>query len=58
MPEFQQRVMNIFEQLKDDSYWTEINADKTHKQLQDELLGHVHVAIDNVQGDHLAKLWW
>lgn len=49
--------MKIFEQLKDDKYWKEINADKTFNSLQDELMGHVNKAIDNVQGEQLDKLW-
>lgn len=57
VPEFQQRVMKVFEELKDDSYWKEINADKTSNQLHDELLGHVHEAIDKVQGDRIDRLW-
>lgn len=49
--------MKIFEQLKDDSYWKEINADKSFNCLQTELMEHVNEAIDNVLGDQLDKLW-
>lgn len=49
--------MNIFEQLKDDKYWKEINADKPSKCLQDELMRHVNEAIDKVQTNEMDELW-
>lgn len=57
IPEFQQRVMNIFKQLKDDRYWKEVDADKTSNDLHDELLAHVNEAIDTISDDKLEKLW-
>lgn len=57
VPEFQQRVMTIFKQLKDDSYWKEINADKTFDDLQGELLKHVNQTIDAVSDNDIAKMW-
>lgn len=58
VPEFQQRVMKIFDQLKDNSYWKEIDADKPFNQLQDELLAQCNQAIDNISNDKLDTLWW
>lgn len=58
VPEFQQRVLRAFDQLKDSSYWTEINADKPFEELQSELMTHCNNAIDNISNDKLDKLWW
>lgn len=49
--------MNIFSQLKDDSYWKEVNADKTENDLHDELISHVDQAIASIPDDKLEKLW-
>lgn len=57
VPEFQQRVMKVFDQLKDKKYWTEIDADKPFNELQDELLTHCNKAIENVANDNLDNLW-
>lgn len=57
VPEFQQRVMKVYDQLKDNSYWKEINADKTFNELQNDLLTHVNQAIDSIGDEKLGKLW-
>lgn len=57
IPEFQQKVNEIFQILKDDSYWKEINADKTFDVLQSELYAHVNKAIDTLPSAELQKLW-
>lgn len=49
--------MEVFSQLKDDSYWKEVNADKTMTELHDELLTHVDEAIENITDDKLDKMW-
>lgn len=56
--EFQKNVLRSYEQLKDSSYWTEINAEKTADELHDELLTHCNTAIDNIPNEKLDKLWW
>lgn len=57
VPEFQQRVMKMYDQLKDESYWTEVDADKTFNDLQEELLSHCNHAIDNIVNEKMDKLW-
>lgn len=57
IPEFQQRVMEVFGQLKDDSYWKEVDADKTQTELHNELLSHVDEAMENITDDKLQKIW-
>lgn len=57
VPELQQRVMKAFDQLKDDSYWTEIDADKEFNDLHQELLSHCDQAINDISNDKLDKLW-
>lgn len=57
MPEFQQRVMKVYEQLQDNKYWKEIDADKPFNDLQTELLSHCQKAIDNITNDEIDKLW-
>lgn len=49
--------MRVFEQLKDDSYWKEIDADKTFNELHDELLSHCNQIIDNISTEKMDKLW-
>lgn len=55
--EFQNHVLRAYDQLKDDAYWTEINADKSFNELQTELLTYCNNAIDNISNDKLDKLW-
>lgn len=55
--EFQKNVLRAYDQLKDSSYWTEINAEKTADELHDELLTHCNNAIDNIPNEKLDKLW-
>lgn len=57
IPELQQRVMKMYDQLKDNSYWREIDADKSFSDLHDELLSHCNDAIENISNDKLDKLW-
>lgn len=49
--------MDVFAELKDDSYWMEISADKEFNDLQTDLLEKVKDAIDNLPDDKLHKLW-
>lgn len=49
--------MNVFAELKDDSYWKEVNADKNFNDLQKDLMTEVNHAIDNLPDDKLHKLW-
>lgn len=57
MAAFQKKVMEMYERLKDNSYWTEIDADKTEADLHCELLTEVERLIKNVEQKELAKLW-
>lgn len=49
--------MNMFEQLKDDSYWREINADKTAEDLHTELLELVEKNVKSSATKDIGKLW-
>lgn len=49
--------MKMYEQLKDDSYWKEIDADKTFNDLHGELLSRCNEAIDNIPNEKFDKLW-
>lgn len=49
--------MEIFSQLKDDSYWKEVNADKTTIELHNELMSHVDKAMENIIDEKLDKMW-
>lgn len=57
VPEFQQKVMKVFERLMDDTYWKQIDADKEFDDLQTELLTHVETAIDSCRETELQTLW-
>lgn len=57
VPEFQHHVMEVFKQLKDNSYWKEIDADKSPNDLHDELLTHCYEVIDKICNDELGKLY-
>lgn len=57
VPELQRKVMKLFQRLKDDGYWKEIDADKSFEDLQSELLTHVEKCIDHLPGGDLQKLW-
>ncbi|XP_031621759.1 thymidylate kinase-like [Contarinia nasturtii] len=57
VPEFQQRVMKVYDELKDDSYWKDIDADKSFNDLHEELLSHCNQAIDNISNEIMDKLW-
>lgn len=57
MAEFQQKVMGMFDRLKDNSYWTKIDADKTEVDLHGELLEAVELAVNAAEQKELAKLW-
>lgn len=57
MAAFQKKVMSMYDRLKDASYWTEINADKTENDLHLELLKTVDEIIKNVEHKQLTKLW-
>lgn len=58
IPEFQQKVMQVFERLRDNAYWKQIDADKPFDDLQTELMTHVETAIDSCRESELKKLWW
>lgn len=49
--------MKVYDQLKENSYWKEINADKSVNDLQDEIFGHCNQAIDNISSGKLDNLW-
>lgn len=57
VPEFQQKVMKVFERLMDNTYWKQIDANKPFNDLQNELLTHVETAIDSCRESELNKLW-
>lgn len=57
IPEFQQRVMKMFDQLVDNSYWQKVDADKSFNELHDELLLHCNHAIENITNEKIDKLW-
>lgn len=49
--------MKMFDQLKDDTYWKDIDADKTLNDLHVELLSHCNQAIDNISNEKMDLLW-
>lgn len=53
----QKKVMEMFNRLKDSSYWTEIDADKTEADLHSELLKAVDKTIKDAEHLELQKLW-
>lgn len=55
--DFQKRVLRVYDELKDSSYWTEINANKKADELHAELLTHCNDAIENMSNEKLDKLW-
>lgn len=57
MAAFQKKVMEMFRLLKDDSYWIEINADKTEVELHAELLQAVEKIMKKSENAELGKLW-
>lgn len=50
--------MEMFDKLKDNSYWTGIDADKTEADLHVELLEAVDKTIATSETRELSKLWW
>lgn len=52
---FQKKVMG-YGWLKDNSYWTEIDADKTKADSHSELLTEVERLIKNFEQEELTKL--
>lgn len=57
VPEFQQQVMKVFQRLKDDGYWKEINADQSFESLQSELLTNSLQTINEASTKDLGTLW-
>lgn len=57
IPEFQKKVMKVFERMVDNSYWKQIDADKPFNELQTELIAQVETAIDSCRETELQKLW-
>lgn len=57
MAELQQRVIEMFDRLKDSRYWTQIDADKTENALHDELLQAVENIITASANKDLGRLW-
>lgn len=56
VPEFQYRVMEVYEQLKDNNYWKEIDADRPFNDLHNEILTYCCEVIDGIPDDKLEKL--
>lgn len=57
-PEFQQRIMKAYGQLKSDSYWKEIDGDKPFHESHGELMTHCCEAINKISvNDQIGKLW-
>lgn len=50
--------MKVYDQLKDDTYWKEVDADKSFTDLHDELLSYCNQTIDNISDIKIDKLWW
>lgn len=57
VPELQRRVMEKFQALSDDSYWRQIDADKSPDELTAELSELVLATIDSCGHRPLGKLW-
>uniref|UniRef100_A0A8D8DIN6 Thymidylate kinase n=1 Tax=Culex pipiens TaxID=7175 RepID=A0A8D8DIN6_CULPI len=57
VPEFQRRVMGKFAELRDDTYWRQIDADKGQDELTVELSELVLGTIDACGHRALGKLW-
>lgn len=55
--EFQCRVIEYFEQLRDDNYWKEVVADKPFIEVHDEILMHCCEAINKIGNHEIANLW-
>lgn len=49
--------MKVFQRLKDDSYWKEINADQPFDSLHSELLTNTLQTINEASTKDLNKLW-
>lgn len=56
IPEMQKRVHQKFMELKDDNYWTIIDADKRPEELTHELAEIAEKVIERQKGP-LGKLW-
>lgn len=57
IPEFQRKVNKVFMELKDDKYWTVVNADRKQDDLTLELTKHSLKAIDKAEMQPLTNLW-
>lgn len=57
LPEFQRKVKQCYKQLKDDTYWLEIDADKTENVLHEELKELTIKTMDRILLKPLDKLW-
>lgn len=57
VPEFQRRVMGKFAELRNDTYWRQIDADKGQDELTVELSELVLGTIDASGHRALGKLW-
>ncbi|XP_052860678.1 uncharacterized protein LOC128267795 [Anopheles cruzii] len=55
--EFQNKVMKMYQLLKDEEYWKEVTASKPLDELTDELHGLVLNTIKHCKDKALQKLW-
>lgn len=58
VPEMQKKVAKMFMELKDDSYWQVIDADKDPEELTQELLQVVEMVMANTKGPLKKLQWW
>lgn len=57
IPEFQQKVMSMFMKMEEKPLWQLVDADKTEKDLSDDLLERVSQRIQGLDQKALGKLW-
>lgn len=55
--DFQFSVAKNYQQLYDESYWMEINGDKSIEALTTELLPYIHDTIEIAKTKPLTELW-
>lgn len=57
IPEFQQKVMNMFLKMEEKPVWQIVDADKTETDLSDELLACVTERLRGIDHKAISTLW-
>ena len=55
--EFQNKVKEIFQKLKDSDYWQDVNGDATIPEVHEEVYKLVDKAMVDAEAKPLSKLW-